>query len=134
MKTRRMSGNSTGCTIISTKPSWRRTNNGKDFNFIIKVTGDKRVPYNMEWAIGPHVLYTEGRTFFKETSQLHLFVTKRELMQRLGGLPFDQTHRVKITLTKKAGRYKNKFLSEKDKTIETFIEVNFATVSRYMGD
>ena len=109
-------------------------NNEKDFNLIIKVSGDKRVPYNMEWTIGDHVLYAEGRTFFKETSQVHLFVTKQELLERLGSLPFDQTHTVKVTLTKKAGRFRTKFLSEQDRFIETSFDVNFTQLKRYTGD
>jgi hypothetical protein len=109
-------------------------NNGKDYDFIIKVTGDKRVSYKMEWTIGSHLLYAEVRTFFKETSQVHLFVTKQELIQRLDVLPFDQTHRLKVTLTKKIDRFRNKFLSENDKTIETYIDVDFSKVPRYRGD
>jgi hypothetical protein len=112
------------------KAFFKRNNNGKDFDFVITVTGKKRICYKMELTIGSRVLYSDFQTFFNERRELHLYFPKAELVNRLDGLAIDETHRVKITLTKSIGSYAAKHLPENEKPIAIYTEVNFSKLKR----
>lgn len=112
------------------KARFRRNNNGRDFDFVITITGDKRICYLMEWTIGSRVLYSDSETFFAERAQKFYYLPKKDLLNKLKGLPIDQPHTVTITLTKNIGRYANRYLSEQNKVIEETVPVTFSELQR----
>lgn len=108
--------------------------NEKDFDFIIKVSGDARVCYKMELIITYNdktlgTLYSEPRTFYDDTTELRLYIPRQDLLKVLKNEPINRTYKVKLLLTKYLDPFTSKYLDKENNSIETYMDVNFSKLT-----
>lgn len=108
--------------------------NGKDYDFIIKTSGDKARPYKLtlelfdnEQILG--TLYSGNNTFTPPTNTFRIYIKKTDLLNILKGIPLDKVYKAKLSLKLNLNDFLVNYIPEQDRIIEKYIDINFSKLT-----
>jgi len=108
--------------------------NGKEYEFIIKTSGDKARPYQLTLELFDNeqnlgTLYSTSSTFTPPVDTFVIDIKETDLLNILKGKPIDKAYKAKLSLKLSLKDFLIGYTPEQDKIIEKYIDVNFSKLT-----